>query len=136
MSSRRQEQVAEFLRDEVSEIITREMKDPRLGFVSITRVELSPDLRYAKVFISVFGSEEEREATLRALTGAAGFVRYQLKPRMRIRHIPEISFQLDRSMEHAEEVARTLNKIRRRNPSSAGEPPDEPRGEGADDGHE
>ncbi len=136
MSSRRQEQVAEFLRDEVSEIITREMKDPRLGFVSITRVELSPDLRYAKVFISVFGSEEEREATLRALTGAAGFVRYQLKPRMRIRHIPEISFHLDRSMEHAEEVARTLNKIRRRIPPPAGDTPDEPRGEGADDGHE
>jgi ribosome-binding factor A len=136
MSSRRQAQVAEFLRDEVSEIITREMKDPRLGFVSITRVELSPDLRYAKVFISVFGSEEEREATLRALTGAAGFVRYQLKPRMRIKHVPEISFHMDRSMEHAEEVARTLNKIRRRIPPPAGETPVESRGEGADDGHE
>lgn len=136
MSSRRQEQVAEFLRDEVSEIITREMKDPRLGFVSITRVELSPDLRYAKVFISVFGPEEEREATLRALSGAAGFVRYQLKPRMRIRHIPEISFQLDRSMEHAEEVARTLNKIRRQFPPPAGETSNESRGEDADDGRE
>lgn len=136
MSSRRQEQVAEFLRDEVSEIITREMKDPRLGFVSITRVELSPDLRYAKVFISVFGSEEEREATLRALSGAAGFVRYQLKPRMRIRHVPEISFQLDRSMEHAEEVARTLKKIRRQFQPPAGETSNEPLGEDADDGRE
>ena len=136
MSSRRQEQVAEFLRDEVSEIITREMKDPRLGFVSITRVELSPDLRYAKVFISVFGSEEEREATLRALTGEAGFVRYQLKPRIRIRHVPEISFQLDRSMEHAEEVARTLKKIRRQFQPPAGETSSEPLGEDADDGRE
>ena len=136
MGSRRQEQVAEFLRDEVSEIITREMKDPRLGFVSITRVELSPDLRYAKIFISVFGSEEEREVTLRALTGAAGFVRYQLKPRMRIRHVPEIAFHLDRSMEHAEEVARTLKKIRRQFPAPAAELPDEPRGEDADDGRE
>lgn len=136
MSSRRQEQVADFLRDEVSEIITREMKDPRLGFVSLTRVELSPDLRYAKVFISVFGSEEEREATLRALTGAAGFVRYQLKPRMRIRHVPEISFQLDRSMEHAEEVARTLKKIRKHIQPPANETSNEPLGEDADHGRE
>lgn len=112
MSSLRQQRVADFLRDEISEIIRREMRDPRLGFVSITRVEVSPDLRYAKVFASIYGTDEEREATIRALNGAAGFIRRLLKPRMRTRHIPELSFRLDRSMEYAEQVTRTLNLLR------------------------
>lgn len=111
MTSRRQVQLADFLRDEISEILQREMKDPRLGLASITRVELSPDLRYAKVYVSVLGSEEEREETIAALTGAAGFVRHLLKPRMRVRHIPEIRFRLDRSMEHAEAIQRTLREL-------------------------
>lgn len=112
MTTRRQAQLAEFLRDEISEIIQRELKDPRLGFVSITRVELSPDLRYARVFVSVLGSDEDRIETMRALEGAAGFIRHLLKPRMHVRHIPEISFREDRSMEHAEQVARTLRELR------------------------
>ena len=110
--TRRQRQVADFLRDEVSEIIQRELKDPRLGFVSITRVEMSPDLRYATVYVSIFGIDEERRDALGALQGAAGFIRHILKPRMRIRHVPELTFRLDRSMEHAEQIARTLNAIR------------------------
>lgn len=112
MNSLRQQRVAEFLRDEISDIIRREMRDPRLGFVSITRVEVSPDLRYAKVFASVYGSEEEQAATIDALNGATGFIRRLLKPRMRIRHIPELTFRLDRSMEYAEQVTRTLNELR------------------------
>ncbi|HET9014119.1 MAG TPA: 30S ribosome-binding factor RbfA [Thermomicrobiaceae bacterium] len=112
MSSRRREQLADFLRDEVSEIIHREMKDPRLGFASITRVELSPDLRYARVFVSVLGSDEELEATLKALTGASGYIRRVLLPRMHVRHVPELTFRSDRSMEHAEQIARTLNQLR------------------------
>lgn len=112
MSSRRRVQLADFLRDEISEILQREMKDPRLGLVSVTRVELSPDLRYAKVFVSVLGSEEERQETMKALSGAAGFVRYLLKPRMHVRHVPEVTFRLDRSMEHAEQIQRTLNELR------------------------
>lgn len=111
MTTRRQEQVATFLREEISEIIQRELKDPRLGFVSITRVEVSPDLRYARAFVSVFGSEEEREATMQALTSAAGFIRHLLKPRMHIRHVPEVSFRADRSMEYAEQVARALHEV-------------------------
>jgi ribosome-binding factor A len=112
MNSLRQQRVAEFLRDEISEIIRREMRDPRLGFVSITRVEVSPDLRYAKVYVSVYGSQEDQAAGIDALNGAAGFIRRTLKPRMRTRHIPELSFRLDRSMEHAEQVTRTLNLLR------------------------
>jgi ribosome-binding factor A len=125
MNSLRQQRVADFLRDEISEIIRREMRDPRLGFVSITRVEVSPDLRYAKVFASVYDSEEEQAATIDALNGATGFIRRLLKPRMRTRHIPELTFRLDRSMEYAEQVTRTLNMLREQlHPEAAAEPGD------------
>jgi len=112
MSSRRQQQVAEFLREEVSEIMLRELNDPRLGLISITQVEVSPDLRYARVFVSVLGSNEEFQAAVTALNGAAGFIRHQLKPRMHTRHVPELSFVADHSMERAAQMTRTLNRIR------------------------
>lgn len=111
MSSRRQQQISEFLREEISEIMLRELKDPRLGLVSLTRVEVSPDLRHARVFVSVLGSAEEFSETVTALNGASGFVRHLLKPRMHVRHVPEISFRADHSMEHAETIARTLQQI-------------------------
>jgi ribosome-binding factor A len=111
MSGRRRERVGDLLRDEVSTIIQREMDDPRLGFVSITRVELSPDLHYARLFVSVFGPEDEQKRTIVALNNAAGFIRRTLAPRLRMRAIPELSFRLDHSMEHAETVARLLKQI-------------------------
>jgi ribosome-binding factor A len=124
MSSRRQQQVGDFVRDEISQILLYDMKDPRLGLVSLTRVEMSPDLRYARVFVSVYGDEDERQDTLRALSGAAGYIRRLLAPRIHARHIPELSFRLDRSMEHAESISRALNQIQqdeRATESDAGE---------------
>lgn len=112
MTSRRQVQLAELLRDEISEILQREMKDPRLGLATVTHVKLSPDLRYATVYVSVFGTPEEQSENLAALQGAAGFVRRLLRPRLRVRHIPEVTFKLDRSMQHAEEIQRTLYELR------------------------
>ncbi|MGA7672733.1 MAG: 30S ribosome-binding factor RbfA [Nitrolancea sp.] len=112
MSSRRQQQVAEFLREEISEIMLRELKDPRLGLVSITHVDVSPDLRHARAFVSVLGTDDEFAAAVTALNGAAGFVRHVLKPRMHTRHIPEISFVADYSMRRAEQMTKTLNEIR------------------------
>ena len=111
MSARRRQQVADLLRDEVSEIIQREMKDPRLGFLSITRVEVSPDVRNAKLFVSVYGPEDEQREALLALNRGAGFIRHTLAPRLKMRHIPELTFRLDHSMEHAETVARLLRQI-------------------------
>ena len=111
MSARRREQVGDLLRDHISDIMQREMKDPRLGFISITRVELSPDLRYAKIYVSVYGSDDESKQAIVALNRAAGFVRHQLAPRLVMRTIPELSFKLDRSMAHAETVARLLRQI-------------------------
>lgn len=111
MSTRRRRQVGDLLRDEISFMIQRGLKDPRIGFASITRVDVSPDIRYATVFVSVMGSEEEQSETLVALNNAAGFIRHELGPKLSMRNIPIISFRLDRSMEHAENVQRLLNEI-------------------------
>lgn len=109
--SRRTVQVGELLRDELIDIIRREVKDPRVGFYSITGVEVTPDLRQARVFISVLGSEEERIRTLSALRSASGFIRHHLRPRLRMRQIPELDFLNDRSLEHAEKIARALRSL-------------------------
>jgi ribosome-binding factor A len=109
--SRRTQQVGEFLREEVDDIIRREVDDPRIGFFSITRVDVPPDLRTARVYISVLGTEEERTATLTALRSAAGFIRRHLKPRLRMRQIPELEFRDDRSMEHAEQIGHVLREL-------------------------
>ncbi len=110
--SRRRLQVGEFLREELSDIIRRDVKDPRIGFFSVTGVTVSGDLRTAQVFVSVLGTDEERVATLAALRSATGFVRHQLRPRLRMRQIPELDFRDDRSMEYAEEIARTLQSLK------------------------
>lgn len=128
MSGRRQERVGDLIRDEVSDIIRRDMNDPRLGFVSITRVELSPDLRYARLFVSVFADDAERNETVKVLNRAASFVRRTLAPRLRMRTIPELSFRLDHSMEHAENVARILREL------EVEPQPDSPQSD-TDDGH-
>ena len=110
--TRRTRQVGEMLREELSEIIRREVKDPRIGFMSITAVEVPPDLRTARVYVSVLGSDEEREKTLEALRSAAGYIRHILKPRLRMRQIPDLEFRDDRSMEYAEQISSALREIR------------------------
>jgi ribosome-binding factor A len=108
------QQMGEFLREEVTDIIRTELDDPRLGFWTVTRVEVPSDMRSALVYVSVLGSEKERKDTLVALRGAAGFIRTHLKPRMRTRTIPDLDFRDDRSMEHAEEIDRTLRELSRK----------------------
>lgn len=110
--SRRTRQVGELLREELSDIIRREVKDPRVGFMSITAVDVTQDLRTARVYVSVLGTDEERESNLEALRSAALFIRRHLKPRLRMRQIPELDFRDDRSMEYAEQISATLRDIR------------------------
>ncbi len=109
--SRRTQQVGEFLREELTDIIRREVKDPRIGFFSLTRVDVPPDLRSARVYVSVLGTDQERVDTLAALRSAAGFIRHHLRPRLRMRQIPDLEFRDDRSMEHAEQIGRVLREI-------------------------
>ena len=115
--SRRTLQVAELLREELSDIIRREVDDPRVGFFSITEVEVTEDLRSARVYVSVLGSDRERTETLAALRSAAAFIRFHLKPRLRMRSIPDLDFRDDRSMEHAEQIARAINGLHERDAS-------------------
>lgn len=124
--TRRTRQVGELLREELDEIIRREVKDPRIGFFSITRVEVPTDLRSARVFISVLGTDEEREQTLVALRSAAGYIRHVLKPRLRMRQIPELDFRDDRSMEYAQQITEALREVRDRDRAMQGERNDAP----------
>lgn len=112
--TRRTQQVGEMLRAELDDIIRKEVKDPRIGFFSITRVQVPTDLRSARVFVSVLGSEEERQKTIDALRQAAGYIRFHLKPRLRMRQIPELDFRDDRSMEYAQEISEVLAEVRSR----------------------
>lgn len=117
--TRRTLQVGELLREELTDIIRREVKDPRVGFMSITNVDVTPDLRSARVFVSVLGSDDEREKTLDALLSAAKFIRFHLKPRLRMRQIPDLEFRDDRSMEYAEQISATLRELRQAQPGAS-----------------
>ena len=108
--TRRTRQVGELLKEELTDIIRKEVKDPRIGFMSITEVDVTPDLRQARVYVSVL-SEEERQGTMDALTSASSFIRHHLKPRLRMRQIPYLEFRGDRSMEYAQHITETLRAI-------------------------
>ena len=112
MPSRRQIQVADEIQQIVSVLLQRELKDPRIGFVTVTSVEVSADLKYARVFVSVMGTPEEQKETMDALTSSRGFVRREIASRMTIRHVPEIQFKQDRGAEHSERIARLLNELK------------------------
>ena len=108
----RQERIAEAIRQEASLIIHDKLKDPRLGFITITRVEVTPDLRYAKIFFSVLGNEESYKKTKEALDSAMGFVRKLVAQRLNLRFAPEITFYDDRSTEYSVRIEEVLNEIK------------------------
>jgi len=101
----------ELFKIEVSAILQREMKDPRIGFVSVTDVELSMDLRHAKVFVSILGDAAAKAETMATLGNAQGFVRRELARRIRLRFIPAIHFKLDESIERGVRVQRLLRRV-------------------------
>jgi ribosome-binding factor A len=111
-SPRRRERLASVIEEVVSELLLREIKDPRVaGMTSITRVEVTADVRQAKIFISVMGDEAARRDTLRALEHAAGFIRSKLGEELTIRHVPAITFQLDRSLEQGDRVLALMAEV-------------------------
>ena len=109
--SQRLDRVDELLRQEIGAVLAREVADPRIGFVTITRVETTRDLSRARVWASVIGTPAERTAAIRALEHAMPFVRRQLGTRIRIRRIPELHVQLDESIERGTRVLRILADI-------------------------
>jgi ribosome-binding factor A len=109
--SQRTDRIDELLRQEIGSIVTREVADPRIGFATITSVETTPDLRHAKVWVSVIGQPAERDATLAALGRAMPFVRHELGSRLRIRRIPDLHIHLDDTAERGTRVLRLLSDL-------------------------
>lgn len=108
---RRAERVGDLIRREISQMLIRGIKDPRVREVTITRVNLSDDLRLAKVFFSVMGSEDERDRTMEGLNSAKGFIKREMGKRIHLRYMPEIVFKFDSSVEYADHIDRLLRKL-------------------------
>jgi ribosome-binding factor A len=109
--SRRTERLAEEIREEVALLIAGELKDPRIGFVTVTRVEVTPDLRTARIYVGVLGTEKQRTTSLAGLRQGAGFLRRSLGRTLRLRHTPELVFQYDEGLEASDRVAKLLAEI-------------------------
>lgn len=112
MPSTRQRRVQELLVHEISDIIRRELKDPRVGFVTITDAEVTPDLRHAKVFFTVLGEQTAREDTGKALNRAAGFIRSEFARRAQLRYVPDLRFEFDESVERGSRISQLLAQVR------------------------
>ncbi|MBA3554267.1 MAG: 30S ribosome-binding factor RbfA [Gemmatimonadales bacterium] len=115
-SSRRPEQVAETLRQVVTDALTREVRDPRVGFVTVTSVQVTGDLSHATVRVSVPGDDPAKERALDGLRSAAGFLRSRAARTLTTRTVPELHFELDKGLEHAARINALLEEIRREEP--------------------
>jgi ribosome-binding factor A len=109
--SHRANRVGEQMKKELGDIIGRKIKDPRIGFVTVTDVEVTGDLQQAKVYISVLGDEEQRENTLKGLAKAKGFIRTEIGNRIRLRKTPEIIFEWDESIDYGHRIDTLLHQL-------------------------
>ena len=117
--SRRTERVGEMIREDVSALLLREIKDPAVGFVTVTDVDVTPDLSHAKVFVSVMGTPEERERSLDALNRARGFMRSELGKRAHLRTVPELVFRHDEASEKGNRIFELLEEMKRQETNDA-----------------
>ncbi len=108
----RHDRLADQIRTEVAEIVEGELKDPRIGFVTVTRVDLSADRSHARVLVSVLGDDETRSQSLAGLASAVGYVRHEVTQRLRLRRAPEVVFVLDRGVEEVARIEQVLDKIK------------------------
>jgi len=110
--SHRVERVNTLIRREISELIQHHLRDPRLDeFVSVTEVDTTADLKYARVFVSSISGQQEEAKVLGVLNTAAGFLRSELAKKVRLRHTPELSFHWDNSIEHGDRILRLLDQV-------------------------
>jgi ribosome-binding factor A len=107
---KRSDRLGDLIQREISDILQRRIKDPRIGFCTIMRVDVSDDLRYAKVRVSIMGTKQEQKNTLLGLKSAAGFIRKELGQRIPVRHTPELSFLLDESVSYSIRIARLIEE--------------------------
>jgi ribosome-binding factor A len=108
---KRSQRVSDLLREEIADIIMKKVKDPRLGFVTVTGVEITDDLKIAKAFVSVL-KEEERETTLAILNSAKGYIRSEVAKRVRMKSIPSLEFRIDESIAYGDRIDKLLKEIK------------------------
>jgi len=114
MTYQRVDRISEEIKKEVSRIIREEVKDPRIAHMtSITQVEVTRDLRYAKIYVSILGSDEQKNHTMEGLNRASGYIRKQLGRQIKIRYIPELQFILDNSIEYSIEISKKIDEIKK-----------------------
>ncbi|MFZ4454196.1 30S ribosome-binding factor RbfA [Salibacterium aidingense] len=111
MSNVRADRVGEQIKKELADILSREVKDPRVQFVTVTGVDVTGDLQQARVFITVLGEEDDKEETLKALQKARGFIRSEIGNRIHLRKTPEISFAFDESIDYGNRIERLLKEL-------------------------
>ena len=121
MEYKRTDRIGEAIKEEISSIILQQVSDPRIQFVSITRVQVSADFHYAKVFFSVLGSEKERMQALEGLKSARGFIQRNLGRRIRLRYTPEITFKMDTSIDQGIHICELLREIKNKEEASKDE---------------
>jgi len=115
----RVERVNHLIRREISDLLQRQVKDPRLsGFVAVTEVRVSPDFRFARVFVSHINGEEEKQETLSAFAAASGFLRNELSNRLKLRRIPELYFQWDDSIERGAHLLELIDSVSQEDPKT------------------
>ncbi len=100
------------LRKEISVILQEDLKDPRIGFVTVTRIDLTGDLRYAKVYFSILGDEATQESSVEGIQSAAGYIRRLIGERLELKYVPELCFKLDRSIEYSMNLEKILEGLR------------------------
>lgn len=113
MRFKRSQRVGELIHEEISNLLLVGLKDPRIGFVTLTHVELTDDLKHAKIFVSVMGKEEEKERTLQGLAAASGFIRKELGRKLQLRHIPDLTFRIDDSLDYSLRINKVLSDIKK-----------------------
>lgn len=113
MSQLRIEKIQELMKQEISQIILQELKDPRIGFVTVTQVEVTRDLSSAKVFVSIMGDEEQITKCWKGLNSSLGFIRREVGQRIRLRVTPELKFVLDKSLDYSDHIQKLLLQIER-----------------------
>ena len=112
--SHRTERVADLIRQELGQLLERQVKDPRIGFVTVTRVEVTRDLRSARVAVTILGNEQQKKNTLLGLAAAQGFLRHELAQRLKLRHTPQLEFQIDQSLQAESRVEELLRQLRQK----------------------
>ena len=122
--SQRTDRLDSQIRQELMDLMQREMQDPRIGFATVTRVETARDLGHARVWVSVLGTPEERDRSLSALTDAASWLRRRLGERLQLRHVPQLSIRFDDSIASGDRVLRLLREIETEPRSEPGAVPD------------